>query len=61
LRFKAARIDDTGNWGAENQWHWRHHQVGVRLEGAHLDQHGCLVDIVDIEPNPEALVAYFRG
>jgi hypothetical protein len=38
-----------------------HHQVGVRLEGAHLDQHGYLVDIVDIETNPEALVAYFRG
>ena len=32
----------------------------VQLTGAELDQHGYLVDIVDIEANLEALVAYYR-
>ena len=32
----------------------------MRLEGATLDQHGYLVDIVDIETNLEALVSYFK-
>jgi len=28
-------------------------------KGAYLDQHGYLVDIVDIETNLEAMVGYF--
>jgi 6-pyruvoyltetrahydropterin/6-carboxytetrahydropterin synthase len=49
-----------GDWGAENDWHSHHYQVEVRLEGETLDQHGYLVDIVDIERHMEELVAYFR-
>ena len=37
-----------------------HYQAEVQLEGNSLDQHGYLVDIVDIEANLDALVAYFR-
>lgn len=49
-----------GDWGAENDWHSHHYQVEVQLTGERLDQHGYLVDIVDIEANLEALVAYYR-
>lgn len=49
-----------GDWGPENEWHSHHYQVEVRLEGETLDQHGYLVDIVDIEHHLETLVAYFR-
>src|SRR5712691_3164885 len=58
--FVAQHFLVGGDWGAENQWHSHHYQVEVRLEGATLDQHGYLVDIVDIETNLEAMVAYFR-
>ncbi len=58
--FVAQHFLFGGDWGAENQRHSHHYQVEVRLEGATLDEHGYLVDIVDIETNLEELVAYFR-
>ena len=58
--FVAQHFLIGGDWGAENQWHSHHYQVEVRLEGATLDKHGYLVDIVDIDTNLEALVGYFR-
>jgi 6-pyruvoyltetrahydropterin/6-carboxytetrahydropterin synthase len=49
-----------GDWGAENQRHSHHYRVEARLEGAELDRHGYLVDIVDIEHHLEALAAHYR-
>ena len=49
-----------GDWGAENFKHSHHYQIEVQLEGAMLDPHGYLVDIVDIETNLDALVAHYR-
>ncbi len=49
-----------GDWGPENEWHSHHYYVEVQLEGGSLDKHGYLVDIVDIEHNLEALVAYYK-
>ena len=37
-----------------------HYVIELQFEGATLDQHGYLVDIVDIETNLEALVAEYR-
>lgn len=58
--FVAQHFLIGGDWGVENEWHSHHYLVEVQLEGAELDQHGYLVDIVDIEANLEALVAYYR-
>ena len=58
--FMAQHFLIGGDWGAENTWHSHHYEVEVQLEGSSLDQHGYLVDIVDIEANLDALVAYFR-
>ena len=49
-----------GDWGPENDWHSHHYYVEVQLYGDRLDKHGYLVDIVDIEENLNALVAYYR-
>lgn len=49
-----------GDWGAENQWHSHHYAMEVQLEGATLDRHGYLVDIVDIEHHLEALIDRYR-
>ncbi|MBK8988414.1 MAG: 6-carboxytetrahydropterin synthase [Chloroflexi bacterium] len=58
--FVAQHFLIGGDWGAENQWHSHPYQVEVQLSGSTLDQHGYLVDIIDIETNLDALVAYFR-
>ncbi len=49
-----------GNYGMENQPHSHHYRVEARLEGAELDEHGYLVDIVDIEANLEAILGRYR-
>ena len=49
-----------GDWGAENVKHSHHYAVEVQLEGDSLDQHGYLVDIVDIEKHLDDLVAHYR-
>jgi 6-pyruvoyltetrahydropterin/6-carboxytetrahydropterin synthase len=49
-----------GDWGAENNLHSHHYVIELQLEGAELDQHGYLVDIVDIETNLDALVDSYR-
>lgn len=58
--FVAQHFLIGGDWGAENQKHSHHYVVEVQLEGERLDQHGYLVDIVDIEQNLNALVAHYR-
>ncbi|AFM25659.1 6-pyruvoyl trahydropterin synthase family protein [Desulfomonile tiedjei] len=58
--FVAQHFLFGGDWGAENQRHSHHYRIEVQLEGAELDQHGYLVDIVDIETQLEALVSYYR-
>ena len=58
--FVAQHFLIGGDWGPENDWHSHHYRVEVQLEGAALDQHGYLVDIVDIENNLEDMVAYYR-
>ena len=59
--FEAQHFLIGGDWGPENDLHEHHYQVEVQLQGKMLDQHGFLVDIVDIEHHLEALVEYFRG
>ena len=58
--FIAQHYLIGGDWGLENKLHAHHYRIEVCLEGAVLDQHGYLVDIVDIENNLEALVSHFR-
>lgn len=58
--FVAQHFLIGGDWGAENEKHSHHYVVELRLEGPSLDKHGYLVDIVDIEANLDALVAYYR-
>jgi 6-pyruvoyltetrahydropterin/6-carboxytetrahydropterin synthase len=58
--FVAQHFLIGGDWGPENQRHSHHYAVEVQLEGDHLDQHGYLVDIVDVEKNLNALAGYYR-
>ena len=58
--FVAQHFLIGGDWGAENTLHSHHYVLELQLEGASLDEHGYLVDIVDIEANLDALVAEYR-
>lgn len=58
--FVAQHFLVGGDWGAENRRHSHHYQVELQLEGAELDRHGYLVDIVEVDSHLDALVAYYR-
>ena len=58
--FIAQHYLIGGDWGGENQLHSHHYQAEVQLEGSELDQHGYLVDILDIENALDALIARYR-
>lgn len=49
-----------GDWGDENTPHAHHYVLEVSIESNTLDQHGYLVDIVEIEAALTTTVAYFR-
>ncbi len=58
--FIAQHFLFGGDWGAENFPHSHHYEVELQLEGAELDQHGYLVDIVEIESALDDLIAHYR-
>ena len=58
--FIASHYLVGGDWGSENQLHAHHYKVEIVLEGDQLDEHGYLVDIVDVEIQLEKLVSYYR-
>jgi 6-pyruvoyltetrahydropterin/6-carboxytetrahydropterin synthase len=58
--FIAQHYLIGGDWGPENELHAHHYQVEVQLQGSALDEHGYLVDIVDIETNLDTLVGHYR-
>jgi 6-pyruvoyltetrahydropterin/6-carboxytetrahydropterin synthase len=59
-QFVAQHYLIGGDWGAENHLHSHHYRLELILEGERLDEHGYLVDIVDIEANLERIVGEYR-
>jgi len=49
-----------GDWGDENNPHAHHYVLEVRIESETLNEHGYLVDIVEIEAALNDVVGYFR-
>lgn len=49
-----------GDWGPENFPNSHHYVLELQLEGAELDQHGYLVDILDVEHHLGEVVGYYR-
>lgn len=58
--FVAQHFLIGGDWGPENQKHSHHYRVELQLLGDRLDQHGFLVDIVDIEKQLDSQVSYYK-
>jgi len=58
--FVAQHFLIGGDWGPENQRHSHHYQLELQLHGDLLDEHGYLVDIVEIERILNTMVAHYR-
>lgn len=58
--FVAQHFLIGGDWGAENFWHSHHYQLELQLQGATLNEHGYLVDIVQVEAALNTLVDSYR-
>ncbi len=58
--FIARHFLIGGDWGAENYPNSHHYVLELQLSGSQLDQHGYLVDIVDVENHLSDAVARYR-
>lgn len=58
--FIAQHYLIGGDWGDENHPHSHHYIIEARIENDKLDQHGYLIDIVDIEAALTEIVLYFQ-
>ncbi len=58
--FIARHFLIGGDWGPENFPNSHHYVLELQLEGKELDQHGYLVDIVDVEKNLDETVNYYK-
>ncbi len=58
--FIARHFLIGGDWGPENFPNSHHYVLELQLEGKELDQHGYLVDIVDVDRNLDEIVSYYR-
>jgi len=58
--FIARHFLVGGDWGPENLPNSHHYVLELQMEGKELDQHGYLVDIVDVEKHLGEIVNYYR-
>ena len=58
--FIARHFLIGGDWGPENFPNSHHYVLELQLEGKDLDQHGYLVDIVDVNNHLDEIVEYYK-
>jgi 6-pyruvoyltetrahydropterin/6-carboxytetrahydropterin synthase len=58
--FIARHFLTGGDWGPENFPNSHHYVLELHLVGEQLDDHGYLVDIVDVEKHLDEVVNYYR-
>jgi 6-pyruvoyltetrahydropterin/6-carboxytetrahydropterin synthase len=58
--FIARHFLIGGDWGPENFPNSHHYILELQLKGDQLDQHGYLVDIVDVEKHLGEIVDYYK-
>jgi 6-pyruvoyltetrahydropterin/6-carboxytetrahydropterin synthase len=58
--FIARHYLIGGDWGPENSPNSHHYVLELQLTGESLDQHGYLVDIIEVEKHLNELVARYK-
>ena len=59
-KFTAHHFLVGGDWGEENKIHSHRYQLELQVHGKKLNQHGYLIDIVQIESQLDLVLDYFR-
>ena len=58
--FIARHFLIGGDWGPENLPNSHHYVLELQMSGSELDQHGYLVDIVEVEKQLDQLINYYK-
>ena len=58
--FIARHFLIGGDWGPENFPNSHHYVLELQMSGNDLDQHGYLVDIMDVEQHLDEIVNYYK-
>ncbi|HVN16385.1 MAG TPA: 6-carboxytetrahydropterin synthase [Anaerolineales bacterium] len=58
--FIARHFLIGGDWGPENNPNSHHYVLELQLSGNELNQHGYLVDIVEVEKHLGEIVGYYK-
>jgi 6-pyruvoyltetrahydropterin/6-carboxytetrahydropterin synthase len=58
--FIARHYLTGGDWGPENFPNSHHYVLELQMSGSELDQHGYLVDILDVEKQLDEIVSYYK-
>jgi 6-pyruvoyltetrahydropterin/6-carboxytetrahydropterin synthase len=58
--FIARHFLIGGDWGLENFPNSHHYVLELQMSGRELDEHGYLVDIVDVERHLDQIVSYYQ-
>jgi 6-pyruvoyltetrahydropterin/6-carboxytetrahydropterin synthase len=58
--FIARHYLIGGDWGPENYPNSHHYILELQLESHELDEHGYLVDIVDVQNHLDEIVNYYK-
>ncbi|MGY6213959.1 6-pyruvoyl trahydropterin synthase family protein [Methylolobus aquaticus] len=58
--FIAQHFLIGGDWGEENELHSHHYRIEVMIEGRELNEHGYLIDIVDLERSLLGVIGQYR-
>ncbi len=59
-KFVAQHHLIGGDWGVENSPHTHSYLLDLRLEGESLNEHGYLVDLVEVEGTLNDVVARYQ-
>ena len=57
--FIARHFLIGGDWGPENYPNSHHYLLELKISGNELDEHGYLVDIVEVEKHLGEVTGYF--
>lgn len=59
--FEAQHYLVGGDWGEENKIHTHSYTVEVTIRGENLDEHGYLVDLLDLQAALGKTIASYEG
>jgi len=59
--FKAWHHLIGGDWGAESEPHTHPYRIELRLEGGELNEHGYLIDLLEVERRLGEVLNTYQG